>query len=346
MVLDPILGLLAHERALLRGAVLPYEPGQSLAQWYPMSLVTSGAEPLLAWRYLGKRALSAAFFEDNFVAQDVQDRRVCFTPLAALASFDKSNAQGVRSLTPSAFVFHVSRCGSTLITQTLSQLSHCLALSEPPVLDAFFRLHHQRPDLSGGVVVFRQLIAALGQARHADARHLIVKLDSWHVPWMPWVRQAFPQVPIFFLYREPQQVLASHHRQRGLHMVPGLLPLAPLQWERQALPPGDLEGHGRQVLAAIFQTALAHSEMHGLRLLNYSQLPHAIWEDLMPLLGIWCDADALHAMQARTQFHAKHGHARFSGDTPLNLPVDPENEELFRCYAALEKKRLRSPSAA
>jgi hypothetical protein len=342
------LGVPAHEKALLRGAVQPYESGQSLALWYPMTINTSGEQPLLAWRYLGGRALSAAFFEDNFASQSVEDRRVCYTPLAALAQFDADQDQAVRSLAPSAFVFHVSRCGSTLITQTLSQLSQCVALSEPPVLDAFFRLHHQRPDLSGGVAVFRQLLAALGQARRADEQRLIVKLDSWHVPWMPWVHQAFPQIPIIFLYREPQQVLASHRRQRGLHMVPGLLPLAPLQIAPSpALQPGDLDGYAQHVLTAIVQTALTHAEMPGLHLLNYSQLPQAIWEDLMPMMSLRCDADTLLALQARTHFHAKHGHARFMGDAPVSPSINtPPDETLWQCYAALEKKRLEISPAA
>ena len=37
------------------------------------------------------------------------------------------------------------------------------------------------------------------------------------------VRRAFPDVPWVFLFREPVQVLASHLRQRGAHMVPGAI---------------------------------------------------------------------------------------------------------------------------
>lgn len=346
MSANEALGLLAHEQALLRGTVAPYTPGQSLARWYPMALDASGAEPLLAWRYLGERLLTAAFFQDNFSAQEAADTRVCYTPLSAL--FDAGQGQGLRSLQPSAFVFHVSRCGSTLVTQMLSQLPSCVALSEPPVLDSFFRLLHAQPLGWDGAAVFRQLLAALGQARRASEQHLVVKLDCWHAPWMPWLRLVYPDVPMVFLYREPQQVLDSHTRQRGLQMVPGLLPLGPLQLTGQMQHAGDLDGYAQQVLGAIFRTAVDLAGASGLQLLNYSQLPAVVWTELMPALGIACSAALLQAVQKRGQFHAKHGSAQFVGDPKVDVPArsGPACQELAACYAALEEKRLAADLAA
>jgi hypothetical protein len=345
------LGPLAHERALLRGAVVAYEAGQSLAGWYPVTLDASGAEPVLAWRYLGERLLSAAFFQDNFSGLDAADVRVCYTPLSALAQFDAGQGAGqgasLRCLPPSAFVFHVSRCGSTLLTQMLSKLPTSVALSEPPVLDAFFRVLHARPQWLEAPVIFRQLLAALGQARRASEAHLIVKLDCWHAPWMAWVRQLYPNVPLYFLYREPQQVLDSHRRQRGLQMVPGLLPLGPLHLTGQMQHAGDLDGYAQQVLGAIYRTALDLAPESGVQWLNYSQLPSAVWTQLMPAMGMACSAEDLKAVQARSQFHAKHAGSQFVGDPKADLPAPgvPASQELATCYAALEKLRLESGPA-
>jgi hypothetical protein len=348
--MNPVAQLapLAHERALLRGTVVPYAAGQSLAGWYPVTLDASGAEPVLAWRYLGQRLLSAAFFQDNFSALEAADMRVCYTPLGALAQFDAvddaGQSDGLCSLRPGAFVFHVSRCGSTLVTQMLSQLPSCVALSEPPVLDAFFRVLHARPQCMDAPLIFRQLIAALGQKRRASEAHLVVKLDCWHAPWMSWVRQVYPHVPLHFLYREPQQVLDSHTRQRGLQMVPGMLPLGPLQLTGQMQHAGDLDGYAQQVLGAIFRTAVDLAGANGLQLLNYSQLPKAVWAELMPALGIACDAEGLQAVQNRGQFHAKHGSTQFVGDPKVDLPArsGPASQELATCYAALEAQRLQA----
>jgi hypothetical protein len=147
----------------------------------------------------------------------------------------------------------------------------------------------------------------------------------------------------WFLYREPQQVLDSHTRQRGMQMVPGMLPLGPLQLTGQMQHAGDLDGYAQQVLGAIFRSGVALAQANGLQLLNYQQLPKVVWGELMPALGIACDALGLQAVQKRGQFHAKHGSAQYVGDPQVNVPArsGPACEELAACYAALEAQRLQ-----
>lgn len=140
---------------------------------------------------------------------DCRDRLVCSTPWSALDELPDS-------VPPAAFVLHVSRCRSTLITQALASLPQCIAMSESPVLDAFFRLHHRHPEQSGRASTLQRLVAAPGQRRSAAERHLVIKFDCRHLPWMPFVQAAFPGTPTVFLYREPGEVLASQCRQRGL----------------------------------------------------------------------------------------------------------------------------------
>ncbi|PAV93766.1 hypothetical protein WR25_26873 [Diploscapter pachys] len=48
-------------------------------------------------------------------------------------------------LTPSALVFHASRCGSTLIAQLLASQARNIVLSEPPPLDNLLRAARQDP---------------------------------------------------------------------------------------------------------------------------------------------------------------------------------------------------------
>jgi len=214
------MALPAHERLLLRGEPHDASTLPSLTGWLPVAIDDRQGEdcegghplePRLWWRWLGQHRLSGAFFQDDLASQAPGERRVCHTPLSALGN----GAVPSDAVFPTAFVFHVSRCGSTLLTQMLNALEGAIVLSEPPVLDGFFRLHHRHPQRSGGVEGFRQLVAALGQRRRGDERHLFIKLDCWHLPWAAWLRQAYPTVPLLLLYREPDGVLASHQRQRG-----------------------------------------------------------------------------------------------------------------------------------
>lgn len=126
---------------------------------------------------MGQGRLLEPFFHDTLAAQPVADRQVCQTPLAALDGLDNS-------LAPTAFVFHVSRCGSTLVTQMQAALPQCIVMLAPPVLDAFSRLHHHQPVRSGGAHTLRQLVAALGQRRTGYEQHCFIKLDCWHMPWI------------------------------------------------------------------------------------------------------------------------------------------------------------------
>lgn len=333
--------LTTEDRALIRGTVVERQQQASLHGWFPVTLDSDPAA--VWWRFLGQRRLTAAFFQDSLSSQPGPERQVCRTPLAALDDLPTSVA-------PTAFIFHVSRCGSTLLTQMLASLARCIVMSEPPVLDAFFRLHHRSPDQSGGVHTFRQLVAALGQRRTEGERHFFVKFDCWHVPWIPFIREAFPQTPIVFLYRHPEQVLVSHRRQRGPQMIPGLLDTSRLKPDVADLPPADFEGYGIRMLEAVFQSALDVVQRTplaaDLMLVNYSQLPAAAWESLFPLFTLQCSAEELAAVQARSQFHSKHAGARFEGDQPQPAAKGSQDKkpdhlkEVVRLYALLDALRL------
>lgn len=333
------------EQALLRGREVGPAERQSLHGWFPVSLQHDPAS--VWWRFLGDQRFTAPFFEDSLAWQDVQDRKVCTTPLSALDDLPES-------VPPAAFIFHVSRCGSTLLTQALATLPQCIVMSEPPALDAFFRLHHRHPEHSGGAHTLRRLVAALGQKRHPAERHLVIKFDCWHLPWIPFVQAAFPGTPTVFLYREPGEVLASHRRQRGRQMVPGLIDLSRLaalvqRPGAQELAPGDLDGHAVRVLESLYRCGLEMAAASNLLLMDYGQLPNVIWNPLLDTLGMECTPTELATLQARAGFHSKHSGNRFQGDpAPARAaasPPTPERlDEATRCYQQLEQWRLaRSP---
>ncbi|MBX3656907.1 MAG: hypothetical protein KF740_00580 [Ramlibacter sp.] len=333
--------LTAEENSLIRGLKVAREELPTLAHWYPMVV---SDDPLgVWWRHLGSAPLTDAFFKDSFLDQASADRRVCQTPLNQLGDWPDS-------VPPTAFIFHVSRCGSTLLTQMLATLSRCIVLSEPPVLDSLFRLIDQEAGRLDASTVLRQVIAALGQRRSGDEQHLFIKLDSWHVPWIPLLRAAFPKALFLFMYRNPEEVMASHRRQRGPQMVPGLLETPRLRTEVPGLMPADLDGYCAGVLQAIFDAALrlsgASDADAALVLVNHSQLPEVVWSKLLPLFGVHCNQAELRALQGRAAFHSKHRHQKYEGDTDSVEPASPLwksalETSLWSCYEQLEALRLR-----
>lgn len=310
------------QRGWLRAPSVDAHSLASLRDWFPITLDDTS----VSWRHLPGR-FTAPFFAETLSGQPREERRICVTPPEGL---DRTGP----AIPPSAFVFHSSRCGSTLLAQMLAALPQCVVLSEPPVVDDFFARYGDAP-LADAVPRLRRLVRALGQRRHGET-HFVVKLDCWHMRHLPLLHAAFPEVPFWFLYREPAAILASHRRQRGPQMVPGLvLPAA----FGDGLAAGDLDAYCARVIAHIFSAALAHADR--LRLIAYRQLPDIVGDELLAALGIACTPAQLEALRARARFHAKAAQAPFAGDPPAQKETAPHLLEMLApLYAQLEALRL------
>ena len=331
-------GLARQERLLARGETVAWHDGMDLRHWYPLYVerdARTGAASV-CWRDLGQLRFTDSFFVNTLARQPREERRVCHTPAAALAGL-------AGGLPPDAFIFHVSRCGSTLLTQLLASLPRCVVMSEPPVIDSLLRLHHDQAG-SGGLdtnALLRQAMLALGQRRRGDETHFFIKFDCWHIHSLALLQQAFPQTPCLFLYREPQAVLASHQRQRGPQMVPGMLHPALLPLPAHQIGAGDLDGYAGLVLASLFAAAQAHAAANRLVLLDYRQLPGVVFSDLLARFGIDPTPEQLQAMRERSGVHAKYGTA-FHGDRQPEPAgrLSAIAEQIQPRYQALEALRL------
>ena len=336
--MNPHNGFAVQERQLTKGEQIAWQPGMDLRHWFPLtaSAGPDGGDITLAWRDMADIAFTDSFFENTLARQHRDERRVCHTPLAALAQFNNVPA-------PDAFIFHVSRCGSTLLTQLLASLPQCIVMSEPPIIDSVLRLHHDQGAPGATIALLRQVMRAMGQRRTGQEQHFVIKFDCWHIHSLELLRAAFPDTPCLFLYRAPQAVLASHQRQRGPQMVPGLIHPALLPLPAGPAAPGDLDAYTGRVLDSFYTAALAHAAAGRIRLVNYSQLPGIVFSDLLASLKINCTPAQRYAMRQRSQFHSKYtGHA-YSGDA-----APPQEERLARLaariapgYQALEQLRMK-----
>lgn len=332
-------GFAMQERLLTKGLQVDWHDGMDLRHWFPLtaSAAPDGGATTLAWRDMGDMAFTDSFFENTLARQHRDERRVCHTPVAALAQFNSVPA-------PDAFIFHVSRCGSTLLTQLLASLPQCIVMSEPPIIDSVLRLHHDQGRPDSTIALLRQVMRAMGQRRTGQEKHLIIKFDCWHLHSLELLRAAFPDTPCLFLYREPQAVLASHQRQRGPQMVPGLIHPALLPLPARATAPGDLDAYAGLVLESFYTAAQAHATAGRIKLINYSQLPEIVFAELLAALKIGCTAPQRDAMRQRSQFHSKYTRSAYHGD-----PRAQQEDRLAQLaaglaagYEALERLRLGS----
>jgi hypothetical protein len=281
-----------------------------LEGWAPVR-VHERERPVVEWCWLDGIAFDEPFFVQTVERAFRTPFSLLFrqeTPIDALAGLEPG-------LAPSGLVLHGSRCGSTLVARMLGSVPRHLVLSEPPPVDQVLRLHAAEEDR---VRWLRAVVSALGRPRTGE-RAYVLKLDAWSTRSLGTLRAAFPDVPWVFLFRDPVQVLASHLRQRGAHMVPGaidpgLFGFEPGEVER--IPP---EEYCARVLASIYRAALEHRDEDAL-FLDYSQLPEAVADRILPAFGLDCDEDDLARMREATGLDAKNPSLPFA---PEPLPVPP-----------------------
>lgn len=116
---------------------------------------------------------------------------------------------------PAGFIFHLSRCGSTLVSGCLAQLEQCSVLSESPLLTEIL-LDKNLPELHKKSLL-RLCLQWQGRPSLAQP-YIIVKWNAWDIFYWPLIRGLYPQVPVLFLTRDPVEILASHAKSAGRHM--------------------------------------------------------------------------------------------------------------------------------
>jgi len=282
--------------------------------WLPTRVAPHGGVLYVHWAYFGARRLRQPFFESEVYRGAFQPPNRLFRYVTAL---DKLAAWLDRHphLQPSGFIFHMSRCGSTLVSQMLAALASNLVVSEASPIDTVVQASHWWPDLDEArhAAWLTSIVGAFGQQRGGDERRYFVKLDCWHTLALPLFRRAFPAVPWVFLYRDPVEVLASQVSQPGTQMLPrGTGP--DLYGIERSYGPGAAEDYYARVLAKVCEPVLRHYGQGGL-LVNYRELPQALFTAILPHFGVACVEAERAAMTEAARYDAKARGMTFAPDS-------------------------------
>jgi hypothetical protein len=265
------------------------------------------------------------------------------TPLDALGE----EFGGANALRPAGFIFHMSRCGSTLIAQMLAAVRDSIVLSEAEPVDDVVDAHRRDPDVSDEwrVERLRWIVGALGRSVPGEPSRFVLKLDSWHVLDLPLIRRAFPGVPSIFVYRDPVEVLVSHERVPGwmfvLSHAPRLLGLTPD--EAVTIP---REEYRARILERFLRAALGNDDA-GCRLVNYAELPDAVMGPIPRWFGMELGNEDRRRMAESSRRDAKQPHGKHAPDSDeKQRAASPalrtaSEVRLLPVYQALEARRER-----
>jgi len=243
---------------------------------------------------------------------------------------------------PTAFIFHLSRCGSTLVSQLLSLDEQHIVLPEVPFFDELLRSHFKIPatDNTRADGWLTAAVCFYGQQRTGKEKRLFIKTDCWHIFYYERLRKIYPDVPIILLYRSPDEVLRSQQKKRGMQAVPGIVEPEVMGIKQEDINYTDFDHYFSMVMEKILEKFSQIGELDPLALLvNYNEGIIPVVKQLAAHCGMQLEEELLARMNDRSRYHAKFPEQSFAGDElPDNMPgyLDP----CMQWYQQLEKQRL------
>lgn len=314
--------------------------------WIPIRLYWELQQPVVDWCWIGARRFTEPFFHQT-INQCLQlPFSSLFRPQTSIEMLRDKQAIDA-GLEPAGLIFHMSRSGSTLVSQMLSAISGSAVISEAGPIDSVLRARFQDVTLPDSVRAewLRWLVSALSSSKSNEERRLFIKFDSWAVFDLPIVQAAFPGAPWVFVYREPLDVLESQLNHRGAHMVPGAIEPELFGFTSDEVFEMQPEDYCARVLARICESALRHHQESGGLLVNYNQLPDAITR-VTEHFGIELSPSDTEVLRKAAKLDGKNPAIQFTPDSRPGRkpPTDAMKRAAERwigpVYAQLEAGRL------
>jgi hypothetical protein len=313
----------------------------------PIAAHLDGATPAIEWLDLGDTDFSAPFFTQT-IARYVKDNPNAARTRTALDGLSQV-ARDHHSIPPTGFIFHMSKCGSTLVSRMLAALPDNLVLSEPDPINDVLGPAWNTVDAGAKKEMTALLIAALGRPRRPAQTRYFIKFSSWNALFLPLAVGAHKALPKLFIYRDPVEVMVSVLKDppgwmdlKGDPVAAGFL----TGYAPRMIAQMSAEEYCARILARFLKSVLVRLDSTWM-LLNYRELPGAMASRVMPFFGLSVSPVAIEAMRALETVHAKDptGTRSFSGDSAAKQSAastaikDAAEQWLAEPFQRLEEKR-------
>lgn len=314
----------------------------ALLNWIPYKLSLLNEAPHCQWLYTGDKRYTEPFFDETIAhCQSLSQNSKLFKSISSLDILP-SWAGDIASVAPTAFIFHVSRCGSTLLAQLLGLQEQHIVLAETPFLDELLRLPYKNK-IADTALLGKAIQAAVqlyGRKRRGDETHLFIKADSWHLCFYRQLRQLYPTVPFILLYRSPDEVIRSQRRRRGMQSVQGILEPEIFGFDKEAIKAYSLDDYMAKVLERYFTIMLEITSLDPLSLLvNYNEPVLQIMQKIAAFTGITFHENDWEKMQERSRYHAKYPEQVFR-EPIAEEPVPASLLPVIDLYNKIEAQRV------
>ncbi|ASU34278.1 sulfotransferase family protein [Mucilaginibacter xinganensis] len=315
-----------------------------IENWIPYKLATSAGQSQCHWLHTVGKQFTEPFFDETILkCRSANNRYYEFSSVSAL-EMTVSWAGGLKEVVPAAFIFHISRCGSTLVSQLLSTMEQNTVLSEVPFFDDILRLPFKEPNFTEAeinnllVSAFKYYARETAGAVTLQKKDLFIKADSWHIFFYRQLRLLYPGVPFILLYRRPDEVFRSHSKLPGMQAVPGMI-----EPQLFGFKPEEI-GHDSSIYLANVLTSYLQKYLEiaandeRCMLINYNEGPMEMIKRVASFSNITISAQALELMEQRSHYHSKKPGEHFRKEAMADIPA--HLEKAMELYYILDKKRM------
>jgi hypothetical protein len=278
----------------------------------PYNIRYDNAQLIVDWCNVADSQLKDPFFDQTI------HRLLRSTPYATRSTLFETlaNTNSTKAaLKPTGFIFHMSRCGSTLIAQMLASLQQFVVFSEPAILETLLRNTYAPEGASNEQK--RRLLANVIQAfldYKTVQQDAFIKFSARAILDYQLITQVYPSVPCIFVYRDPVEVLVSLVGTQIDRLPPGLEKASLLNEDSQAISRMRPVEFWARVIANQCAAAVEMCECSQPLLVNYSQLPEKVWTDIVKFFGVVLSAADVERMQEVLTQNAKNPQKPFSND--------------------------------
>jgi hypothetical protein len=309
-----------------------------LKNWIPFRLDFHEKELNCRWLYVADKKFTEPFFhETTGKCRAFEENQKNFHTVSTLDGIIDF-AENIPSVTPTAFIFHVSRCGSTLLAQLLSLDEQNIVLAEPPIFDEVLReITFKNPDISEEKIdeSLKAVVKFLGQKRTGEEQNFFIKLDSWHIFYYEKLRKLYPETPFIFSFRRPDEVIRSQVQESGMHAAPGVIQPAVFGFTLEEILVVERPVYVAKVLEKYFERYLEIIEKDNNALfINYAEGILTSLDKIEQFLKLKIEPSIKQKMVERTQFHSKRPNTIFE-EKPLEVELPDYQKNVFGMYEKL-----------
>lgn len=249
------------------------------------------------------------------------------------------------SKVPRGIIFHLSRCGSTLVGQALDVADNVMVLREAACIAKVMEVARSPSQYWSriGLESLSNLITVFASSCGLPAKRVVVKTGFCAIPCLSAIRVLWPSVPCLFIAREPVAVVVSNVERRAKfwadwYTKPELCPLG--------MPPCELLGVGRfhefcaWTIGRMCEEALACLDRNCL-LLDYGEISPEVVLRVANYFDLYVPGERHSLLSAIFARDAKHPERPFREDTKLKRRAASHSiVEAVERWAALPYQRL------